>query len=169
MSASGSVRGGDGGGAPEAAGLSEIVARGLGGGSEEVEASMLGGVLIGEGGGEACRRRLVRREERKAGGQSCQWYERLIAAIVIADWRRRGSRRGRSMFKKRAEGKRWLKANWVNGSEDESTWARYPPADVLKPGILSSRTLAFLTCQFGLRNSSTFQTSCCLMSRSLFV
>lgn len=54
-------RGGDGGAAP--------AGRGDGGGSDEVDACMLGGVLIGEGGGEACKRRFVRREERKAGGQ----------------------------------------------------------------------------------------------------
>jgi hypothetical protein len=40
---------------------------GEGGGSEVAEPRMLGGVDIGLGGGEAWRRRFVRREAKKAG------------------------------------------------------------------------------------------------------
>lgn len=40
--------------------------RGEGGGSEAAEPRMLGGVDIGLGGGEACSRKLVRSEAKKA-------------------------------------------------------------------------------------------------------
>ena len=64
MPARGSSSSGGGGEA-----ISEGKARGEGGGRREVvELRMLGGVDIGEEGGEAWRRRLVRREDRKAVG-----------------------------------------------------------------------------------------------------
>jgi len=57
-------------GAPEGSGSekSEGPDKGEGGGREAVEPRMLGGVDIGLEGGEVERRRLVRREAKKAGG-----------------------------------------------------------------------------------------------------
>ena len=62
-----SARGSSGAGGEES---SEGPERGEGGGREVRELRMLGGVDIGLEGGEAWRRRLVRREAKKAVGRS---------------------------------------------------------------------------------------------------
>ena len=69
--------------------------KGEGGGSEVMDPRMLGGVDIGLEGGEACRRRLVRREAKNAVDQRVEvsfafWIicEVLASTLPIAyiDW-----------------------------------------------------------------------------------
>lgn len=77
ISAGGSVEVADGSASSSASSAVADRGEGEGGGRDEVEARMLGGVLIGDGGGEAWRRRLVRREERKAG---------RLYQLQLSDW-----------------------------------------------------------------------------------